>query len=1414
MPEQTKVRHLLRGLKPSLLEKVYPLVEHGVTNTQTLFQLVQRHSQASHLANNSDWSSKILPPTPCMFVTQEQLQKAITGVERKVEQVESKMDVQLKNVQSQIEGSATSVIQAVSDMFKNNAQTNTRQDNTFDNQSTFKRTHEGKPICNRCNRPGHIARIQPRLLIQIQLTNPQTKTKLVLKDVICCKYLVEAIIDTGSGITVVSPTFSKLLNIPLQPSIGPDILLADGQRTRPLGSINIEVRIDNVTVFVSAIVLQINGYDLLLGNDTLRQLNKEAHTIPAHSLVAIAVEQTKDVKSCGTSSIAQLLMIEPSAKVMNDKGVSTGRICFQSNSPPEIIYLINFSDSPQWISKDSKLGEIINVEIPDTKSLTLEEDTIDFENAINKELPEEDRQAIKDLLFKHRSCFAANDHDLGSSNLVQHGIDIGNHQPVHQAPYPSAWKQREHIEPQVKRMEDAGIIERSQSPFAAPVVLVRKSDGTWRFCIDYRRLNAITVKDVYPLPRIEDALSRLEGSKYFSLMDLQSGYWQVQMKPEDREKTAFITADGLYHFKVMPFGLTNAPSTFQRMMDVLLAGLKWNTCLVYLDDIVVFSDSFQQHLTRLEDVLQRLSKANLKLKPSKCTFAATRLKSLGYVVCGVGLSPDPSKIDAVINFPVPTSLKDLLSFIGLCSYYRRFIKDFAVIAKPLTNLSRKGKPFVWTSEQQNSFQTLKTALTSSSVLGHPNYELPMEIHCDACDYGIGAVLIQHQDGKERVLAYASRLLSSAERNYSITEKECLALVWSIQKFKIYVWGTKIRIITDHHALCWLMRKKDLAGRLARWSLQLQDLDIEIIHRSGRLHSDADTLSRYPTSPPEPETDIPMFYSSLPANINMRSLQMESNWYKAIISGLQETRPQKRVRHAIRHFVLRDGVLFHRVVKHGQVFHRLCIPQVLIEQVLLACHDDITAGHLGISRTLDKIHKRYFWPKMTQHITNYVRSCADCQSKKKPRERPAGYMQPIHPKQPFEKIGLDLIGPFPLSSLGNRHVIIAVDYLTKWVIAKAVPVATTVQIVDFFVRRIILQHGAPLNVISDRGQCLTSEFAEELFRALQSNHLVTTAYHPQCNGLVERFNHTFAEMLSMFVNSNHSNWDDVIDHVVFAYNTSKHESTGMTPFFLLYGREARLPIDVALGNNPNPVSTIHKFQLLHQLPSLREKVKRRLLLVQHRQKQRYDNRRKEKSYKVGDLVWVYRPIRKKGRSTKLLHRLSKITYEVRSEQKHKKITDNVHVCNLKPFYPRLPLPILDMTSPRKQLASVSRGAREKKSVVVSDQGSGSDTFLSIPPSDFQEKMPEVSSDQGSENSIPSLSHPQPSILPTITREKIPVVISGQGSTSVSVDKDKIQERRVRFKKQNFRSFSRPRLIYDNLRPRSGLKIHNRLGINEN
>ncbi len=410
-------------------------------------------------------------------------------------------------------------------------------------------------------------------------------------------------------------------------------------------------------------------------------------------------------------------------------------------------------------------------------------------------------------------------------------------------------------------------------------------------------------------------------------------------------------------------------------------------------------------------------------------------------------------------------------------------------------------------------------------------------------------------------------------------------------------------------------------------------------------------------------------------------QQRSPWWEKVISRLKEKNPTLRVRKLIQPYELRNGVLFRHRVHRGRISYQLCVPSPYVKQVLLACQSDVTFGHLGVVKTLYKIQQRYFWPGMRRQIVNFVLSCVYFQTKKRSREAPAGLLRPIRVNQPFEKVGIDSIGPFPITAAGNRHAIVAIDYLTKCAITKAVPKASIKEVFDFFVRNVVLQHGAPVSLISNRGKCLTASFAEELFKALQTNHLVTAAYHPQCNGLVERYNHTFAEMLSMYVNSNHNDWDGLEDFVTFANNTSRQESTGFSPLYLLYGQEAVLPVDVALGNNPemnngNDGPSARVRQLTSELPTIRDEVKRRLALIQSKQKTRYDRRRRSVNFAVGDLVLVYCPIRKKGRSTKFLHRyfgpykivrrVSDLNYIIEPLCGRRKKQDCVHVSHLKPF----------------------------------------------------------------------------------------------------------------------------------------------------
>ena len=458
-------------------------------------------------------------------------------------------------------------------------------------------------------------------------------------------------------------------------------------------------------------------------------------------------------------------------------------------------------------------------------------------------LDEHQLSELKSLIAEYRDIFALKPEELGRTGLVKHHIDTGDNPPIRQRPYRVSESQRGIIEEHVTDMLNRGIIQPSTSLWASPIILVKKKDGTDRFVVDFRRLNSVTRKDSYPLPRIDDALDALNGTKFFSSMDLMSGFWQVEMESESREHTAFVTYGGLYEFLVLPFGLTGAPSTYQRLMECVLRNLTYKICLIYLDDILVYSKTFEDHLSHLRQVFDRLHHANLKLKPSKCKFACPKVKYLGHVVSPEGIAPDDDKIAAVRDFPRPHSVKTVRSFLGLANYYRRFIKDFAKIVSPLNQLLRNDHKFLWTDAYEQAFKALKEALISAPILAFPDFKETFHLYTDVSNEGVGVTLGQLQNGREVAIAYAGRDFNSAEKNYSTTEREALAVIFGINNFEPYLYGRKFVLHTDHHSLKWLMSISDPSGRLARWSLLVQQYDFEIRHRPGAAHANANALSR-------------------------------------------------------------------------------------------------------------------------------------------------------------------------------------------------------------------------------------------------------------------------------------------------------------------------------------------------------------------------------------------------------------------------------------------------------------------------------------------------------------------------------------------------------------------------------------------
>ncbi|GFU15187.1 retrovirus-related Pol polyprotein from transposon 297 [Trichonephila clavipes] len=672
-------------------------------------------------------------------------------------------------------------------------------------------------------------------------------------DVIIDKKPIRALVDSGASFSVISGKYRRFLKKVLFADAKSVMLkVADGNFVRPIGKCVLRVRINNRELPFAFIVLSHCSHDVILGWDFLEASqavldcgqnelvledicrNSTApdawnlyatrdYTLKPHSLTRITVSgyQTRgDIN----------VVLDGSKHLLFEKNIATPSMVSTYRNGKSDVWVTNLQFRNQIIPRGMCIGQAEPLNeghlcvISDTSGCLddqqeTSESQMNCSLMLSSELSDEQRNKLSELLRKFSGLFTKTDKSTAAKTNVKHRIFTGDHAPINQRAYRVSPTERRIIHEEVLKMLDEGIVQPSESPWSSPVVLVRKKDGSWRFCVDYRKLNSVTKKDVYPLPRIDDTLDCLKGAKFFSSMDLRSGYWQIEIDKADREKMAFITPEGLYEFKVMPFGLCNAPATFERMMDNLLRHFKWTMCLCYLDDIIVFSEIFEDHLIRLRLVLKCLQEAGLKLNSKKCLLL-------------------PKK---------------------------RFIKGFCYLAEPLQSLLKSGVEFHWGPEDVEAFNSLKKALTSDPVLGMYDERASTEIHTDASGYGIGAVLVQIQNNVEKVIAYASRTLTKAEKNYSTTERECLAIVWATNKFRPYIFGKHFTVVTDHHSLCWLMNLKDPSGRLARWALRLQEHDFDVKYKTGKKHSDADALSRNPV---EEETETPDKFLAVTTSMNL------------------------------------------------------------------------------------------------------------------------------------------------------------------------------------------------------------------------------------------------------------------------------------------------------------------------------------------------------------------------------------------------------------------------------------------------------------------------------------------------------------------------------------------------------------------
>lgn len=1005
-------------------------------------------------------------------------------------------------------------------------------------------------------------------------------------------------------------------------------------------------------------------------------------------------------------------MIHPTKKTILPEGVElTPAVVRYSPDESVLVELANLTDRPIVVPPRAVLCELQHVDIEDIETMTVNKatDKSDQTNSSTDKQPTTDNKndaeflaqfnfsdgtdfieneikQAQDLLLEYRDIFSEGEFDIGHSTVAKHKIILTDNVPFkqrHRRIPPSLYKE---VQAHLEQMVQCGVIRPSESPWASGVVLVRKKDGRLRFCVDYRQLNQRTVRDAYALPRIEETMDNLVGAKYFSCLDLRAGYYHVEVDEGDKPKTAFTAGPlGFWEFNRLPFGLTNAPATFQRIIEKSMGELHLREVLSYLDDLIVHGRGVQEHIARLRRVFQKIREAHLKLNAGKCAFFKREISYLGHIVSERGVEADPKKVEKIVNWPTPRNVPDVREFLGFAGYYRKFVRNFARHAKPLTDLlggnslRKKGKglplqsSWRWGPSQQESFECLKEKLTTPPILAYADYSLPFTLHTDASREGLGAILYQEQNGEMRVIAYASRSLNKSEQNYTAHKLEYLAVKWAVtDKFQEYLYGNRFTIYTDNNPLTYVLTTAKLDATGHRWLAALGSYNFDIHYRPGKTNRDADILSRLPKRL-ESEATVPdvasddeyhvitrdaitaicqmtdspyidsMCYSTTvldDPNLDMTTINY-GDWRRAqhddpILGPLMEwvTRNERpgtgqhatdtetlRLLREIDHLRMQRGVMYRNTEVQGQERLQLVLPQSYRTMALRGVHDD--TGHLGRDKTLSLLRDRYYWPGMSKDVEDRVRNCSRCLHRKTTNTKAP--LVSIKTVQPFELVCLDFL-TLEMAKGGFQYVLVITDHFTRY--AQAIPTRnmSARTTAEALFNHFIVHYGFPLRIHSDQGANFEGRLIRELCTIAGLEKSRTSPYHAMGNGMCERFNQTLMNMLGTLESSQKHDWSTHVGPLVHAYNASRHESTNYSPFYLMFGREPRLPIDVALGHEfHTDGKTYSKF-----VESLRERLTEAYQIATSEankasdgQKKTYDRHTRDMVLSIGDRVLVRR-----------------------------------------------------------------------------------------------------------------------------------------------------------------------------------------------
>jgi hypothetical protein len=821
-----------------------------------------------------------------------------------------------------------------------------------------------------------------------------------------------------------------------------------------------------------------------------------------------------------------------------------------------------------------------------------------------------DQKAVINDVIQQYDLINTSKVGLGRTNAASHTINTGDSKPIKQRYYPLSPVKQQALEKELDRMLSLGVVSPSQSAWNSPVVMVQKPNGDLRLCLDSRKLNSVSKPDAYPLPYISNILDQLRDAKYLSSIDLSAAYWQIPFDSlESAEKSAFtVNKRGLFHFNVMCFGLVGASASMQRLMDRLFGAEFDNKVFCFQDDIIIISSTFDEHVRLLRKVYDKLKGANLTINKEKSVFCRKELKYLGYLVDKHGLRTDPGKVETILNYPTPTTAKEVKRFLGMCGWYRKFVRDFSTISKPLCKLTSRKVNFIWTQETEDAFNLLKTALVSAPILKCPDFDRQFTLHCDASSVAVGAVLTQMYDGVEHPIAYCSRTLNKCEINYSTSERELIAIIHALEQFRAYVEGQRCKIVTDHASLLWFYKLNNPSGRLARWSMRLSQFDFEIEHRKGKSNVIPDALSRIQLNA-------------------ISAITTNDPWYMKIYDSCTSN-PRRYP-----NYMIKDGKLFRYSRNKYQLTSefdwKLVVPLKDRLGILQKCHDELTSAHLGIFKTHKRISLHYFWPNMYNDVTKYIKQCEICKQYKPVNVARPGLMgNPKEVTKPWASICCDLLGPFPASRNRNVYLIVCTDYFSKYVVLHPIRIATGAAVAKFIEEKIFLIHGVCKSIYIDNGaQFISGQFKQLMHKYNVPNIYYNPRYHPQVNA-AERAIKNVVNGIACYVGSEHKKWDENIIKLQCALNSSVNETTKYSPFFLVHGREFIVDGMLHNLNSDQPVQrsqvTISDPQTysnkILELNTIFKKVQKHIKSAHDRNVRYYNLRKRNVEFKVGQIVY--------------------------------------------------------------------------------------------------------------------------------------------------------------------------------------------------